>query len=386
MKILIITPFYDPYVVGGAEISCQIMAEGLAKRGHEVTVLTVGYSNENGEKNGVLVIHFEDKIEIQVWESKLKSKKCNRISRILHLKNDLYSNKKYIKKYKEFFLSYNADVVIMNSSEGCLWRASLWKALNKLSIPTILTFRDDMLIHKNIGILLPLYRKHILNQAKWIRFFAAPSEFMFNLHVDAGFKISVKKIIYNTVDIDQYYQNNKKRQIIYAGTIGEYKGVLTLLSAVNILFDKYGKDYFNLLLVGKNLIPDKVKSENGITVINWLSRGDLYKIMQESLITILPSEWSEAFGRVLVESVYNGTLAVGSSAGAIPELFDNDERYVFPMKDAKKLAEKIERILLLSEDSYYREIIEMQEKWRKFSVDNYVDNWEKYCNYVMNYK
>lgn len=37
--------------------------------------------------------------------------------------------------------------------------------------------------------------------------------------------------------------------------------------------------------------------------------------MKKSKVVVLPSEWEEAFGRVLIESIFNGTIAIGSDRG-----------------------------------------------------------------------
>ena len=56
MKILIITPTYYPYIIGGGEYSTQYVAEGLAKLGHDVWVYSLGLENEKKVINGVHII------------------------------------------------------------------------------------------------------------------------------------------------------------------------------------------------------------------------------------------------------------------------------------------------------------------------------------------
>ena len=56
MKVLLPTEYYPPFVRGGAEISIKLLAEGLAKNGIKVYVLTPNYGTlpdfvrENGAK------------------------------------------------------------------------------------------------------------------------------------------------------------------------------------------------------------------------------------------------------------------------------------------------------------------------------------------------
>ena len=53
MKILFLSNMYPPHVIGGYEALCEEAVEGLAKRGHHVSVLTstYGYDKEFSEGN-----------------------------------------------------------------------------------------------------------------------------------------------------------------------------------------------------------------------------------------------------------------------------------------------------------------------------------------------
>ncbi|MGH7488543.1 MAG: glycosyltransferase, partial [bacterium] len=64
MKILHVSPAYFP-VVGGSEVHIQELSEGLARRGHEVTVLTTqapipGGSAPSETLNGVRILRFAE--------------------------------------------------------------------------------------------------------------------------------------------------------------------------------------------------------------------------------------------------------------------------------------------------------------------------------------
>lgn len=61
MKILIINEYYTPNIQGGAEISCQLLAESLVKMGHEVFVITTSDKNEFKIHNGVSVYYVKIK-------------------------------------------------------------------------------------------------------------------------------------------------------------------------------------------------------------------------------------------------------------------------------------------------------------------------------------
>src|SRR5512143_519638 len=52
MRILVISNFYPPHVIGGYEIGCRDIVEGLKSRGHAVSVLTSFYGVTRPEERG----------------------------------------------------------------------------------------------------------------------------------------------------------------------------------------------------------------------------------------------------------------------------------------------------------------------------------------------
>ncbi|MBU1727395.1 MAG: hypothetical protein KJ880_07180, partial [Candidatus Omnitrophica bacterium] len=54
MKILVISNYYPPRVIGGYELACREAVEGLRAKGHEVSVLTsLSYADTDVKEEGV---------------------------------------------------------------------------------------------------------------------------------------------------------------------------------------------------------------------------------------------------------------------------------------------------------------------------------------------
>src|SRR5688500_11356128 len=54
MKILVVSNFYPPHYVGGYELGCRDVVDGLRARGHQVEVLTSTYGADGArEDDGV---------------------------------------------------------------------------------------------------------------------------------------------------------------------------------------------------------------------------------------------------------------------------------------------------------------------------------------------
>ena len=54
MNILFLSNFYPPQVIGGYESLCMEAVDGLAKRGHDVTVLTTTYGYDHAFVEGYI--------------------------------------------------------------------------------------------------------------------------------------------------------------------------------------------------------------------------------------------------------------------------------------------------------------------------------------------
>jgi hypothetical protein len=57
MRILIVSGYYPPNIVGGGDISTLILSEGLAAEGADVCVLTCAESEQRSRINGVTIDH-----------------------------------------------------------------------------------------------------------------------------------------------------------------------------------------------------------------------------------------------------------------------------------------------------------------------------------------
>lgn len=257
-----------------------------------------------------------------------------------------------------------------------------WKSAKKNNMKVICTLRDPVFLCSNerkIKIFKVLdylnsylYKYYIY---KYVDCVHSPSEYMLNLHEKDKFKFKNKKVIPNTTDIKNILVNFKKKNIdiLYVGRLSKEKGINTLVKAVKTLNKK-------VTFVGDGELKDKISNEN-IKITGWISKEETYEYMKKSKVLILPSEWEEAFGRVLIEAVANGSLVIGSDRGAIPEVLNYDERYIFKEKAVEELQEKILRILNLNENEYQNEVLELQKYMKRYSYENHINSFEKFYVY-----
>jgi glycosyltransferase involved in cell wall biosynthesis len=117
-----------------------------------------------------------------------------------------------------------------------------------------------------------------------------------------------------------------EQYFLYVGRLSSEKGVETLLSAFSQLASKEVK----LRIVGNGPLRETLKKraselhiENRVQFLGFQKSEDVRVLMEKSLAVIVPSEWKEVFGLVVIEAMERGKLVIGARSGAIPEIIED---------------------------------------------------------------
>src|SRR5690606_16432151 len=139
MKIVMINSLYTPHIVGGAEISTQILAESLASYA-EVHVLTTGGQPRNDgvrteEINGVLVHRLPHANLYWIGDARKRGVLKRSARRLIDQHNPAQ-----IRAVRDLVGSLAPDVVHTHNLSG--FGASVWKACADQEVPVVHTLRD----------------------------------------------------------------------------------------------------------------------------------------------------------------------------------------------------------------------------------------------------
>ncbi len=381
MKILIFAEVYYPDVMGGGEYSTRQMAEGLVRKGHEVVVCCLGSSSRQEMINGVRV---KRKYIRGLSEHFLSNAKNNTVTdpfsqfdKITRKWGDLYPDRKWYERYRRLIGKEKPDAVHTVSPMTYMGRMNLWRAAYDLKIPVSHVCRGPNLLElKFLGGRLDGYNiRRNARASRYLTALAAPSRFVLARHNRVGIRgRRYNEVICNAVDFEPVSISaaqiaQKENRILYAGEIREGKGIRTLVQAVE------GLEEVSLLLIGRGEPAENVRNAK---VLGWMEREALFEYMKKAKAVVLPSEWEEPFGRILIEAIYLGTIAIGSDRGGIPEVLNGNKDYIFHSGDAKGLRKRLERVLRMNTQEYMREVL-LQRKTTVGSTDEvYVDQWEKF--------
>lgn len=334
LKILFITSYYYPNMLGGTEHSVKLLAEGLKERGHEVFVISSDKKDKETEIiNGVHVYRFNLK-----YRSELISWKI--IRKAFEFRNYFIKN-----KLEELLDHIKPDIIHTNS----LFYLSpiVWKIANKRGIKVVHTLRDywgicpkctllkkDNTICTNKNILCKLHQLNYESYAKYVDYVTAPSEFTLKKYKEHKVYIDTPgKMVSNAIDFDVKahseivkMRNERNDQIVnylFIGSLETFKGIEYLIEAFkNVKLDNIR---LNICGVGKltDHVKELIKDDNRIQYLGRVDNGDKEKVLLMSDVMIVPSIWYEPFGRVVIEGYKYALPVIGTDIGGISELLDN---------------------------------------------------------------
>ncbi|MGE6345430.1 glycosyltransferase family 4 protein [Bacillus mycoides] len=394
MKILLINKYY--YVKGGSETYFFGLKKMLEDNGHEVIVFSM---QDEKNQQSQFEDHFVKNVNYQEDSGILA--KMQGAMKLIH------SNEAY-RKLCKLIACTKPDIAHVNLIYHQL-TPSIFQALKKYNIPTVFTSHDYKLVCPNYKLFnndeictkciqgnfvncfknrchkdSTIYSLLLTMEAywhKWLKsydvadFVICPSKFMYNQLAEN--RIPVKKLVHlpnfltnNFLEVEM--NERKEKFILYYGRLSKEKGIDTLLDAQRLLGER-----ITLKLIGTGPEEARLKARveqesiQNVEFLGFKSGNDLVVEIKKAKATIIPSVWHEVFGLTIIESLSAGTPVIGSKVGGITELIQEGENgFLFERANEKELANKIERLINLSEDEYaqmarnsYRAKNEFKPEW-----------------------
>lgn len=147
----------------------------------------------------------------------------------------------------------------------------------------------------------------------------------------------------NLVPCEVHPSRARQRRVAYVGRLDAAKGVPLLLDA----WDRYravaGDDALRLTIAGSGPLTEHVSrwaaSRPSVELAGLLDKRRCFELLAGSRAVLLPSQWEETFGLVVVEGMAVGTPAVAAAHGSFPELVtDGVDGVLFRPGDPADLA------------------------------------------------
>lgn len=358
MKICIISNLYPPNILGGAEIIVEKLVNAIARKNHEVVVITCSADNEEKimRKDNITIYSIAT---TRIYPTYQQTNAKSYEKPLWHL-FDLW-NKKSKKRIIQIIKDEKCDIIHINNFKGL--SLSCFDVGKSLNIPVVFESHDFSLICPRANLIrgnntLCLERNKICDtyvsiQRKLIKnnvdLMIAPSNFMINKYRENNFfndteciKIPLG-IDFERVKTIKSYDNI---DITYIGSLGKHKGVDTLINA----FKEIPDDNVKLHIIGKGYDEEEFKKmaleDNRITFHGFVNNEDIKKYYSLSNIIVIPSICYDNSPMVIYESFATATPVIGSNIGGIPELIkDNINGFLFEAGNKDDLKEKLLKVI-----------------------------------------
>lgn len=342
----------------GSNVSLDTLAEGLVKKGHSISILTLNLNVEN---------KLPSDTSYSVEEVNPHAKAVYRVPSLLL---DRVHEKEEDTDIFHVFAPIFAPVLGYYRKQG--GDTPVVGRLNSYTMFCTNPSKMDGECHTNCSLLKKASHDDVGNKGRVFKFplytymdysfpelanyvdrYFAQSPSIGSYYNEAGLengRISVISNFFNPSFGNQSKVENTADDwegfnIIYVGRIEDEKGVDTLITSAKFLPDNH---HIHILGDGSALQDCKTLAategvEHKIQFHGWVDRDELPTYYQNADIFVHPARWPEPSGRAVLEALQYESPIVASDIGG-PKWIKGDAGLVFERNDPKDLAKKVKRI------------------------------------------
>ncbi len=332
MRIGLVCQFYYPLNLGGAEVSVQLLAQELVRRGHEVCVITTAFDGllEHEVINGVEVRRLRVG-NIYNWNGESKPLPLKAIWHTVDIWNPTV-----FRAMQRVLAHIDCDVLHTNTLAGL--SVSVWSAAQSAGVPIVHTLRDFYLLcfrssmfrkgrvcarRCSACVLASLPKRAV---AKPLSAVVGISQYMLAVHETAGFfgNVPIRCAISNAAPLAGLHKVRSKGSALSLGYLGRLhpsKGLeLMLDDLLNLTDGSWGQ----IQLAGRGEIDYEryLRKKYSDPRIQFLGKMDVSEFFQAVDLLVVPSLWNEPSGRVVIEAYAHSVPVVAASRGGLPELVE----------------------------------------------------------------
>lgn len=388
MKICLIAPLFEPWLLGGAERYATTLAKELSLNHRIVVITSTGPTRRTPDQLGdnPKIIEIEPKNVATVYDINQGYYFWSVIKKTLWHSFDIWNISAYL-QIKKILQEEKPDIVHTNAIQG--FSFSTFSAIKNVGIPHVHTLHDYGLISRWVGMFRsgkPISRFSVLDRiymyygkkmSAKIDAVISPSKFTMNYHEKLGFfRNSKRYIIPNGIKLKSNYspKTTSGKQFLYVGQIAEHKGLQIAVRAFKKVSEKTAK----LHIIGKGsyfeTLKKMVEGDNRIILHGFVDGKTLDTLYEQCSYFLLPSIWYENFPLVINEAMSRGLPVISSDIGGIPEIVkEGYNGYLFQAGNTDSLHEIFEK--LVNDDKIlYKLSKHAIESPMKFSIESQMES------------
>ncbi|RZI86217.1 MAG: glycosyltransferase [Rubrivivax sp.] len=333
-NILYTNTSYHPHVGGGAEVMLRAMAEGMAGRGHQVSVLVSADADGLDRINGIDVHRLKQR---NVYWSFPKEARPAWQRMLWH---GIDSNNLFMARpIREVMQKVKPDVIVSNNLSGL--SVAVWQQAQRLGIPVVHVMHDYYLICPSVtmfkggricehacGSCRAFRRPHAALSNKAVSAVLSVSKSILNTHLAAGIftNAPIKRVIYNARDLPEppprtpLTEQNRPMVFGFIGALTEVKGIQPLIEAFALAAQEAPGITLLVAGAGEAGYEAQLKALAPSNVVKFLGKVDAMAFFQQIDVCIAPSQWNDPLPGVVYEAISQGVPVIGATRGGIPEM------------------------------------------------------------------
>jgi glycosyltransferase involved in cell wall biosynthesis/Flp pilus assembly protein TadD/GT2 family glycosyltransferase/ferredoxin len=352
MNLLVIANLYPPHYIGGYELACRDIAEGLLVRGHQITILTSMYGVDkpldekirSGGKEG-WTYHVLRRLDHSYGEFQKG------------LDQDNFSSAYNEHIITECLTDLSPDLIYLWNFHGLSMRSVL-RVIRKHRIPAVHHAMDYHLAPDE-----PL-SDHLKEEVGLFLSNSKSCTIAMSDVVASKFKrsnaLNLERIYHGVPRARSCNKSEQVRRFLYVGQMQIGKGVHLILEAVQKLtssgldleVDVYGDGNIQYTqLLQKHIEANRLP----IRLMGRIEREAVLNLYPQYDALLMPTIREEPFGIVMIEAMAAGLPVIASNHGGPSEIIqDNVSGMLFQNRNKDDLAKKINTIY--SDNALYRRI------------------------------
>ena len=330
MKVLMITPSYEP-IIGGTETVVKNLTTHLNKNGITTDIMTF---NMNKRWKPIWKWEKEIKDHYTIYKIPAYNIFSEKPNPGFILKLSVFPHPGFIKILEKYDIIHFHDDIDLTFP----FFSYFVKKPKVFHVHTLQETYDDYNI----------LSRNMLKQIADIYIVASKS----NENLMKKLKVKNIRLLANGVDIDKFKFNSKNRiekNILFVGRFEKRKGLHVLIDSLKYLSQKvhliiigphYNDEYAAEILRRINEINNE--TEHFIEYLGSINHEKLVEYLQKTSMMVCPS-LSEDFGMVVIEAMSCGTPVIASCTGGLIDIItDGDTGILFQTSNSNELAQKIE--------------------------------------------
>lgn len=355
MKILYINSLYSPLVKGGAEISLQLIVEGMKSLGHEVVVASLHPESTflTDQVNGVKVFRVPLKNDYWPYQDSQTSKLSKLAWHIRDRRNAAMGE-----TIRKILQEERPDVVSCHNLAG--WSIAVWDEIHAAGIPIIQVLHDFYLLCPNSNmnkdgkpcetqcVSCHLLRSAHPKTSSHVSAVVGISRSILSRFTSAGyFPNAIQKVIYNVrtapeSSTPRVREHGQKLVLGYLGTISKVKGVEWLIRQ---FLDLNIPATLKIAGKGDEKVMEELKAlavGHEVEFVGYVKSNDFLKDVD---VLVVPSLWDEPLGMVAIEALANSVPVITSGKGGLSESVKHEQNgLISPPVRPDSLSEAIVRL------------------------------------------